>query len=328
VIYTTALVMAAGRGRLEVARLLLEGGADPSLADSDGRTPLMSATADGQREVLRLLLARGAAVDAAEPRDGWTAFHVACANNQAECAKALVRAGCDVGIKDSHGQTGRELAEGQGHATVVEQLRAVVGEQLRAAQAAGPAPAPEPAAVVGDGGPADQLLDAVRKDDAAAVARLLAAGADPNASVPLPTRSGEVSGHSTVLCVAVVLGRLEAARLLLEAGADPSIATPDGATPLTVAARNGQPEVLRLLLGRGAAVDAVEPVSSWTAFHMACYRNQAECAEALARAGCDVSLKINNGSRVSSSPKCRAARTCCGGCGPSRASRSSGCSSS
>jgi hypothetical protein len=49
------------------------------------------------------------------------------------CAEALVRAGCDVGVKSSNGMTGRQIAEECGHTAVVERLRAVVAEQLRAA---------------------------------------------------------------------------------------------------------------------------------------------------------------------------------------------------
>jgi len=41
-------------------------------------------------------------------------------------------------------------------------------------------------------------------------------------------------------------------------------------------------------------VDAAQSGSGWTAFHAACFHNQADCAEALARAGCEVSLKTNN----------------------------------
>ena len=55
------------------------------------------------------------------------------------------------------------------------------------------------------------------------------------------------------------------ARLLLDAGADPSRADGDGTTPLMAAALRGQLEVLRLLLGRGAAVDAVSPRTGFTA---------------------------------------------------------------
>jgi ankyrin repeat protein len=294
VVQSTALCEVAAHGRLEAVRLLLDGGADASLADGDGFTPLMQAAFNGHLEVLRLLLARGAAVDAASPGIRRTAFHAACGNNQAECAEALVRAGCDVGLKAIDGVTGRELAEGRGHAAVVGRLRAVVAEQLRAAQAAGPAPTPEPAAVSGDGGAVHQLVTAAAEGDGAAVARLLGAGCDPNASVPLPTRSGEVH-QSTALCMAAAHGRLEAARLLLDGGADPSLAGSDDSTPLMEAAACGHLEVLRLLLARGAAVDAVSLGDGWTAFHFACFQNRAECVEALARVGCDVGLKANNG---------------------------------
>jgi ankyrin repeat protein len=286
---TTALITAVGYSWLEVARLLLDAGADPSVTDGDGVTPLMQAAVHGQLEALRLLLARGAAADTVSPGTGFTSFHMACFTNHAECAEVLARAGCDVGIKDKKGMTGREVAEGRGHAAVVARLRAVVGEQLRAAQAA-----PEPAAVVGDGRPAAQLVTAARDGDAAAVSRLLVAGADPNASVSVRLLSGEVV-HSTALVAAAARGRLEVARLLLEGGADPGHADGEGGTPLMLAAGGGELELVRLLLGRGAAVDAAEPDTGATAFHCACRHNQAECVEALARAGCDFGLKTKDG---------------------------------
>jgi ankyrin repeat protein len=261
---TTALCSAAGQGRPEAARLLLDAGADPDRADGYGCTPLMEAAGCGQVEVLRLLLGRGAVVDAVTPGGGSTAFHSACVLNQVDCVEELARAGCDIGLKDKSGHTGRELAEAKGHAAVVERLRAVVAEQLRAAQAAGPAPAPERAAVPDDGGPAGQLLNVAAEGDGAAAARLLAAGADPNASVPARTPSGEVV-QATALQLAAENGRLEAARLLLDAGADPSLAGSDGVTPLMLAAGRGQLEVLRLLLRRGAAVHAVSTDTGDTA---------------------------------------------------------------
>jgi ankyrin repeat protein len=293
VVLTTPLFVAAGGGRLGAVRLLLDAGADPSCAASDGPTPLMMAVGDGHLEVVRLLLARGAAVDAADLSNGRAAFHFACYNNQAACAEALVRAGCDVGLKDGEGKTGRELAEAERHAAVVARLRAVVAEQLRAAQVA-VGPEPEPAAVVSDGGPAARLLKAAQVGDSAAVARLLAAGADPNASVAGRLPSGAVT-EGTALLVSAGGGWLEAARLLLDGGADPDRAGGGGGTPLMLAAREGQLEVVRLLLARGAAVDAVRPEVGFTAFHYACFNNHPDCAEVLARAGCDVGIKDSEG---------------------------------
>jgi hypothetical protein len=37
------------------------------------------------------------------------AFHRACIGGRPECAEALVRAGCDVGIEDGDGETGEQV---------------------------------------------------------------------------------------------------------------------------------------------------------------------------------------------------------------------------
>jgi ankyrin repeat protein len=68
----------------------------------------MAAAQTGPLQVLRLLLERGAALDVASTANGATAFHYACANNNPDCAEALARAGCDVGIEDHDGKTGRQ----------------------------------------------------------------------------------------------------------------------------------------------------------------------------------------------------------------------------
>jgi ankyrin repeat protein len=231
----TPLTHAAEFGNLEAVRSLLDAGADPGRADGGaGATPLINAAVHGRLEVLRLLLARGAALDAAGPGGGFTAFHAACCNTHPECAEALARGGCDVGIKDKNGLTGRELAEAKGHTAVVERLRAVVAEQLRAA---GPAPEPEPAR--GGERLASKLVMAAMEGDAAAVSRLLAAGADPNASMAVEKPSGEVL-HTTALCKAAGYGQLEVARLLLEAGADPdSVDSHSSDRALSAPARGG-----------------------------------------------------------------------------------------
>ena len=66
------LIVAAQRGHFEVARLLLEAGADKNAAMADGATALMLAALDGHLEVVRLLLEAGADKNAAMA-DGRTA---------------------------------------------------------------------------------------------------------------------------------------------------------------------------------------------------------------------------------------------------------------
>jgi hypothetical protein len=118
-------------------RLLLDCGADPRRADSAGGTPLMQA-ATGHAGVVRELAARGVDLDAAHPEDGSTAFHLACLFNQPECAAALVELGCDTASKAKNGRTGKQVAEQEGHAAVLDVLRAAVARrrELEAERAA------------------------------------------------------------------------------------------------------------------------------------------------------------------------------------------------
>jgi ankyrin repeat protein len=116
---------------------------------------------------------------------------------------------------------------------------------------------------------ASLLFDATMDGDGAAVAGLLARGADPNT----PSCGGVGSTPATMLVVAAANDHLDVARLLLDGGADPNRADSDGGTPLMAGVRTGSLAMLRLLLERGAAVDAVNPESSETAFHAACICN-------------------------------------------------------
>jgi ankyrin repeat protein len=104
----------------------------------------------------------------------------------------------------------------------------------------------------------------LQEGDKAAVARLLAAGADPNASVTGRLPSGELY-QTTALSVTAGVGQLETARLLLDAGADPSCSASGGTAPLIMAAGHGHPELVWLLLGRGAALDDADANAGRTA---------------------------------------------------------------
>ncbi|MFE9566219.1 HEAT repeat domain-containing protein [Streptomyces sp. NPDC006487] len=83
------------------------------------------------------------------------------------------------------------------------------------------------------------LGDAVRADDAEAVRRLLAGGADPDA----PEGDG-----LPPLCAAVAAYAYKAAEALVAAGADPDRVLPDGTTPLLRAVESGSRAVVGALL--------------------------------------------------------------------------------
>jgi len=90
------------------------------------------------------------------------------------------------------------------------------------------------------------LFGAARGGDAAAVTRLLRAGADPNLH-------GGVNDWP-VLMHAVHKHQLGTAKALLDGGANPNAANPNGYTPLMMAAGYGDTGMVRLLVARGANV--------------------------------------------------------------------------
>ena len=97
---------------LTLLRLLLEHGADPALATTNGTTPLMVASGIGWVEgvtyewsredtlaTVRLLLELGADVDAADG-DGRTALHGAAHKGRNDVVRMLVDHGADLAARD------------------------------------------------------------------------------------------------------------------------------------------------------------------------------------------------------------------------------------
>jgi ankyrin repeat protein len=126
---------------------------------------------------------------------------------------------------------------------------------------------------------ASALFDAVRNDDRAVAASLIARNADVNAreddgGTPLDWAAVRCNAEIVTLLLnaganpnllneqgvgplylAMTNGSSEIARLLLAKGADPNAAREDGETPLMTAARMGQVDVVKMLLDRGARVN-------------------------------------------------------------------------
>ena len=110
----TPFLRAAQSGDLTLLRLLLEHGGDPSLATTNGTTPLMVASGIGWVEgvtyewseadtlaTVRLLLELGADVNAADA-DGRTALHGAAHKGRNDVVRMLVDHGADLAARD-HG---------------------------------------------------------------------------------------------------------------------------------------------------------------------------------------------------------------------------------
>ena len=151
---TTALIEAAGAGRLALASLLLDHGADAARIENedvgdggpcaDQATALMRAAVDGNLEMVNLLLLRGKhAIDFQDPYTGASAYSYACARNHPDVVEALIRAGCDTHAKcrcdvddgmqagsTSKLVTGVFVAYFQGHYSVVQRIFCVLNRHV------------------------------------------------------------------------------------------------------------------------------------------------------------------------------------------------------
>jgi ankyrin repeat protein len=150
--------------------------------------------------------------------------------------------------------------------------------------AAGVAQAAQPAgdvnAQAADG--TTPLLQAAYDGDAARVAALLKAGADPRIANQFgASPMGEAARRGD----AAVLG------LLLKAGADPESPNPEGQTALMAVARTGNVEAARLLLSHGAKINAREKWGGQTALIWAAAQGQAGMVRFLLSKGADSGIR-------------------------------------
>lgn len=117
----TALMMAALRGYLDVAQVLIERDADLNLA---GWTPLhyaASGDTDQALAMVKLLLERHAYIDAASP-NGTTALMMAARYGRSEVVALLLEEGADLTLKNQLGLNALDFARQAGRDNVQEMI--------------------------------------------------------------------------------------------------------------------------------------------------------------------------------------------------------------
>ena len=124
----TALHLAAFFGQPDVARFLLDQGADPNpWATGDLYVqPLHSAVAGGHEAVAQVLIEGGAEIDTAQ-REGYTPLMGAAQNGLASTVALLLAHGADPKAYNEDILTAAELADRAGHAEVAATIRAAGG---------------------------------------------------------------------------------------------------------------------------------------------------------------------------------------------------------
>ncbi|KAK1312590.1 hypothetical protein QJS10_CPA07g01168 [Acorus calamus] len=247
----SALHAAAAEDRREVMAKLIERlrGGELDARDREGRTAVHVAAGKGHVQMVRMLVEGGADRDA-RSGDGRTALHRAAANGDRDMVVALLEMGADCEIPTVRGQTPLDVARDKGHREIVEMLGR--GEMMLTAARRGDVKLLESLLRRGGGGGGtngrDQygmtaLHTAAIKGHRDAVRTLIDYGAD------LHARDRE--GH-TPLHLAVEGGSADAVEALVDKGADVNARTGRGATPLYMARSMGHEAIAQLLLANGA----------------------------------------------------------------------------
>lgn len=263
------LVTAAMEGDAMRVRELLAQGADPN---AEAARPLLREANDHvPYEVARLLLDGGADVNGRD-NIGYTPPHWAAEYGRPDVAELLVQHGADLAAVDAEGSTPLELALRRGASEVARVLLAAGGPvTLPAAVMLGDLA--KVTAMLDDaesqGTPADLdmlLHDAAETGQTAAAALLLGRGAD------LESRDG---CKETPLHCAAESGHADTAELLLLRGASPKPVASQGYAALHLAVHEGHIEVVRVLLRQGADINqpAEDEYIQYRPLHVAVMRD-------------------------------------------------------
>lgn len=106
---------------LDIVVMLIEKGADVNAKGNGGDRPIHTPALNCNFEMLRLLIEKGADVNATNDK-GETALHVTSSNGSFECVNLLLEKGADVKAKTNDGKTASDLARNNGHIELADGL--------------------------------------------------------------------------------------------------------------------------------------------------------------------------------------------------------------
>ncbi|XP_025154108.1 kinase D-interacting substrate of 220 kDa B isoform X1 [Harpegnathos saltator] len=237
---STALILAATKGKIQFVRVLINHGADVNAEDGDNWTALLCAAREGHTEICLELLEHGADL---EHRDmgGWTALMWATYRGRSATVTMLLARGADVSAHGNFHISSLLWAAGRGYTDIVKDLIAH-GAKVN----------------VGDKYGTTALVWASRKGNVDIVDILLKAGANVDTA-------GMYSW--TALLVASLGNHVDVVLLLLEHRPNVNALDKDGCTALAIACREGYHEIANALLNAGAYVNIQDRTGATNLIH-------------------------------------------------------------
>lgn len=116
----TSLKAAVATGDLNLVRLLIEHGADVNSASYNGMVPIIVAINTGRLNIVRFLIEKGANLSASYSALGSTPLHIAAQVGNAKITKELIEHGVDMYSRDRDGSTALHLAARHANSEVVK----------------------------------------------------------------------------------------------------------------------------------------------------------------------------------------------------------------
>jgi ankyrin repeat protein len=111
----TALMAAAFKEKSEMVKFLIDAGADPNRAASNGWTPLMAGAASGHAASIAILLASKAEVNECSDELRLCPLHVAASRGHLGAVKLLISNGADMAARTREGDTALTEAKKNNH---------------------------------------------------------------------------------------------------------------------------------------------------------------------------------------------------------------------
>ncbi|XP_022124824.2 ankyrin repeat domain-containing protein 17 isoform X1 [Pieris rapae] len=271
--HDTALTLACAGGHEELVELLLARGADIEHRDKKGFTPLILAATAGHEKIVEILLNHGADIEAQSERTKDTPLSLACSGGRYDVVELILSRGANKEHRNVSDYTPLSLAASGGYVNIIRLLLHHQAEiNSRTGSKLGISP----------------LMLAAMNGHTAAVRLLLDCGSDINAQIE--------TNRNTALTLACFQGRHEVVSLLLDRKANVEHRAKTGLTPLMEAASGGYVEVGRVLLDKGADVNAPPvPSSRDTALTIAADKGHTKFVELLLQRRAAVEVKNKKG---------------------------------